>query len=76
MVAPDADTLAAALDRAASGGRDGVVARGAAPRRRPALAFLYAGQGAQFPGMAAGLLDGDTELRRTLEHASAITGLT
>ncbi|WP_122825998.1 aminotransferase class III-fold pyridoxal phosphate-dependent enzyme, partial [Burkholderia pseudomallei] len=75
VVAADADTLAAALDRAASGGRDGVVARGAAPRRRPALAFLYAGQGAQFPGMAAGLLDGDTELRRTLEHASAITGL-
>ncbi|CAJ4575512.1 polyketide synthase peptide synthetase fusion protein [Burkholderia pseudomallei] len=75
VVAADADTLAAALDRAASGGRDGVVARGAAPRRRPALAFLYAGQGAQFPGMAAGLLDGYTELRRTLEHASAITGL-
>ncbi|WP_413541006.1 aminotransferase class III-fold pyridoxal phosphate-dependent enzyme [Burkholderia thailandensis] len=75
VVAADAGALAAALDRAAAGGLEGVAARGAAPRRRPALAFLYAGQGAQFPGMAAGLLDGDTELRRTLEQACAITGL-
>ncbi|PCE30705.1 hybrid non-ribosomal peptide synthetase/type I polyketide synthase [Burkholderia ubonensis] len=75
VVASDADALAAALERAATGAQDGAVARGAAPRRRPPLAFFYAGQGAQFPGMAAGLLDGDSALRSTLEQASSITGL-
>jgi len=42
-----------------------------APRRRPRIAFLFTGQGAQYPGMAAGLMDGDPLFRETVERLDA-----
>ncbi len=58
--------LSAALRQVASGGG----ATGVAPRRPPGVAFLFAGQGAQLPGMGRALADADEGFRRALQRVA------
>ena len=67
FAASDAEGLLAALDK------NGV--RKEAPRRPPMLAFLFSGQGAQFPGMARDLVDRHPIVRDALAEAAELTGL-
>jgi acyl transferase domain-containing protein len=71
--ARDGTELAAALREAA---RDAAVVGGAAerPRGQARIAFLFAGQGTQFPGMTAGLLRDSPLYRRFLAEADAALG--
>lgn len=65
--------IAAELAAFAEGKPSGAIA-GTAPRRVPKLAFIYGGQGAQRPGMARGLLDGEPLFRASIDEASDILG--
>ncbi|WP_229700755.1 type I polyketide synthase, partial [Streptomyces camponoticapitis] len=42
------------------------------PRGVPAPVFVFSGQGSQWPGMAADLVDGDATVRATLEECDAL----
>ncbi|WP_029013117.1 type I polyketide synthase [Niveispirillum irakense] len=75
IAATDAEHMASALERVAQGERPPEVALGQAPRRRPMTAFLFSGQGAQFAGMARGLVQMSPAIRETLTRAAQVTGL-
>ncbi|MFJ3232155.1 type I polyketide synthase [Streptomyces sp. NPDC086787] len=69
VTARDTEELAAALREAAGGGLPEQVAH--RPWSRPAVAFLFTGQGAQYPGMTAGLYRESAVYRQHLDAADA-----
>jgi microcystin synthetase protein McyG len=48
------------------------VYRGTAPLRRPRVAFLFSGQGAQYVNMGRGLFESQPVFREALEHCDAL----
>ncbi|THA54613.1 type I polyketide synthase [Streptomyces sp. A1136] len=70
--ARDTGELAAALFEAAEADADAVVGTRRAPSwSRPTVAFLFTGQGSEYPGMTAGLHRESAAYRRHLEEADA-----
>ncbi len=56
--------------RALRGGAGHVVARGIAGEKPPTLIWLYTGQGAQYPGMAAGLYRGEPVFKQAVDECA------
>ena len=73
IVAPDAAAARSALAAFAEGRAAGLV-RGRVGARRPRVALLFSGQGAQYPGMARGLLASEPSFRATIERCDAALG--
>ncbi|WP_372012941.1 SDR family NAD(P)-dependent oxidoreductase [Tistrella mobilis] len=69
LIAADRDDLVAGLRRVAAGGTAG--RRGVAPATPPRLAFLFSGQGAQYPGMGRRLHDLHPAFRDAIDEADA-----
>jgi len=67
FAASDAHGLLVVLDKGAAGKE--------APRRTPMLAFLFSGQGAQFPGMARQAMQTHAIVREAIREAAELTGL-
>ncbi len=61
-----------ALADVASGAPAPLVIRGRAPSRRPEVAFLFPGQGPQFPGMGRELYETEETFRCALERCDAL----
>ena len=71
VVAAGASDAADALADARSGGGSRAV-RGAGEGAAPEIAFLFTGQGAQYPGMARALYETDAAFRRTLDECDRL----
>jgi acyl transferase domain-containing protein/ubiquinone/menaquinone biosynthesis C-methylase UbiE/acyl carrier protein len=69
------DDLSTALNGFASGLADPAIATGLAkPGHRPKTAFLFTGQGAQYPGMGRALYETQPEYRRAIDACAAALG--
>ncbi|HEX2163536.1 MAG TPA: type I polyketide synthase, partial [Thermoanaerobaculia bacterium] len=64
--------VAAGPEDAAARLRDGRVLAAGAPARERPVAFLFPGQGAQFPGMGEGLYAGEAVFRETVDRCAAL----
>ncbi|MDT8345878.1 MAG: beta-ketoacyl synthase N-terminal-like domain-containing protein, partial [Thermohalobaculum sp.] len=71
VLAPDRAALAADLDGLARGAASGRVAQGIAPDRAGRTAFLFSGNGAQWPGMGCDLFAADPAFRAAFEAVAA-----
>ena len=70
ILASNRASLIARLERAASGASDEGVVRAQSPAL-PEVAFLFSGQGAQYPGMGRALYDSEPEFRRVIDECAA-----
>ena len=68
----DAAGLAAGLRELADGCAPTVGARGTAPAAAPKVAFLFTGQGSQWPGMGKDLYDGDSLFRKVVDDCCRV----
>ncbi|MEB2398035.1 MAG: amino acid adenylation domain-containing protein [Alcaligenaceae bacterium] len=68
----DAEALLAGLNEVAAGQAPAGGARGTAMRAAPRIAFLFTGQGSQWPGMGKGLYQDDPVFRRAVDHCAAV----
>ena len=73
LVATSVDDLANRLEAAASGETAGIATGGPLrPGERAKVAFLFTGQGSQYPGMAAGLYETEPVFRAVIDRAAAV----
>ncbi|NYT82354.1 amino acid adenylation domain-containing protein [Alcaligenaceae bacterium] len=68
----DLDALVAGLNDVAAGQTPAGGARGTAMQAAPRIAFLFTGQGSQWPGMGKGLYEDDPVFRRVVDHCAAV----
>ncbi len=71
LLAGDRDGLLAGLDALATGGESDALVRGTA-RTGGKTVFVFPGQGAQWPGMAAGLMEDSPVFREAVEDCARV----